>query len=270
LNDAQEAVDLISTNGIGVDIDAVHSQYRAKAGTIRASSATPSDSRATILSEEQSISESFDFKPGIHVLSSIDRLEADIDQLHHHQSEESSFEQHLYDVHSLRELEEQWEDPPPRPRYSDKDKTRLSTSHGKSENNTTNKSSVSTKQAQSSAQPKPRLSSFKFSATSITAEDIQHKVGVDYSSDEFESESVSEVESVVTETNDSVKEDLDSVITHSGDGGELAETVASRDSDNDDDDEEERHGDGHGDMEHSELSYSSFSEAEQTSKSGTG
>ena len=112
------------------------------------------------------------------------------------------------------------------------------------------------------------MSSFKFSAASTTVEDIQHKVN--YSSDEFESESVSEVESVVTETNDSIRED--SAI---GSGvGELTETVDSGDSDNadDDDDDDNRRGERHGNVDtgHSELtlSYSSFSEAERIDKSG--
>ena len=263
-NDVKETTDLILTNEI--DADAASSQDRAKAVTVRTSRATPSDSHATI-SEEQSISESFDFKPNMHVLSSIDQLEVDINQLQHHQSEESSFEQNLCDVHSLRELEEYWEDPPQPPRSSDKNMTRLSTSHPKGENNLTSKSSVSTKQAQFPAQPIPRVSSFKFSAASTTVEDIQHNVN--YSSDEFESESVSEVESVVTETNDSIRED--SAI---GSGvGELTETVASGVSDNaDDDDDNDRRGERYGDVDtgHSELmlSYSSFSEAEQIDKSG--
>ena len=267
LNDVKEAADLISNNEINAD--AALSPDRSKPVTTinggpGACSSPPIASDRVSISEDQSISESFDFKQ--NVLSSIDQLEADINELHHQSSDESSFKRNLHDVHSLQELEELLEDPPPR--HNEKDITNLSTSHGKGVNNLTTKSIMSTKREQSPAQPKPRPSSFKFSATSTVTENIpdkQHKEVMSYSSDEFESESVSEVESIVVETNGSVKEE--SVIAHSSDG-ELEETVASGDS-GDDDRTEERHGDVDI-MEHSELSYSSFSEVEQIDKSGRG
>ena len=261
LGDIRKAADLNSSNDI--DINAAQSSDRSKPVTMRnlgGASLNPPDDSVTI-SEEQSISELFDFKQ--NVTSSIDLLEADINELHD-QSEESSFEQNLYDVHSLRELEE-LED---RPSHSDKAITKLSAGRGRGENTLTTKTSASTKREQSPFQSpplKPKLSGFKFSAATTTLEEIstnQHKV-VSYSSDEFESESVSEVESMAG-SNDSGEEIEESVASHSG--GEMAESVASNLDDSDDDRTEERGGGGG--REHSELSYSSFSEAEQKDKSG--
>ena len=256
LNDVKEATE--------IDADTARPLGRSKPVAMRTRGATPDDSHI-ILSEERSISESFDFKP--NVLTSIDQLEADINELHHQSDDESSFEQNLHDVHSLQELEDLLDNSP---KHSGNNTKKSSTKRGKSENGLAHKSPTSTKQEHSPSQPKPRLSSFKFSAASTMAEvvpDKKDKVGVSYvySSDEFESESVSEVaESVVAETNGSVKEE--SVISHTiGSDREVTETVASGDSD--DVRTEETYSDIDI-MQYSELNNSGFSEAEQMDKSG--
>ena len=262
LKENMEVSDLVSRNEI--DVNAVHSLDRSKPITMRNRGANFSDS--VTISEEQSISES-----KVNVLSSIDKLEADINEVRH-QSEESSFEQNLHDVHSLQELEEILEDSPS---HNDKGTMKLSTSQDKGKsNNIATKSSTLTKREQSpvhSPESKPKLSGFKFSATNSTIENIfpdkQQKAVVSYSSDEFESESVSEVESLAARSSDSehtVKEE--SVVTHSdSDGRKLKETVASGDSDIEVEDRTETR-DRSG--EHRDLSYSSFSEDEQMDKSG--
>ena len=252
LKDVKVASDLLSAS----DIDVSHSPDKPQPVAVRNKLLSRSD-RSVTMSEEQPLSDSFE-----NIISSIDQLEACVDDTHQHSETSSSFGQNLHDVHSLRELEE-LEEP-------------ATCSHGAK--SSIQSKSVSTKVSTSAEQKQPpvslsplqrksRSSGFKFSATTTTNLDhtlinnhYDHKT-VSYGSDEFESEPVSEVESVDSSAEEVIEEG--SVAIHHGN---KSETAAS------DHGAVELQGSGGGtdveNEEHSELSYSSFSEAEQRNKSG--
>ena len=260
-NDVKDVTKFIST--IDIDTDSAHFADRFKPVTIASGvdDTIPRCDDVTI-SEEQSISELSEFKQ--NVLTSINQLEADINELHH-QSEESIFEHNLHDVHSLRELED-FEDLP-----SDRDLPAGKSNTSSSDTNGGRSSMrIPTSTERQQAPLRNRQSGFKFSAMSTAIEDIPDKKQkpLSYDSHEFESESVSEVESVIESVaSEGVEEE--SAIPHSRE--ELSETVASGDSDGHVTEERHTHtseASSDGGREHLELGYSSFSEDEQRDRSG--
>ena len=269
LEDVMDAADLISRSKIG----SFQSLSKSKL------SATRLDLREDDgeVFEADPISKSIEF--GRNVVSSLDHQEAD-ETPQHTSGDTSTFEQHLHDVHSLSELEELVEDSAPlrdSAKESTKVKIHVDSNHRA---NRTIKMSSSTKREPPAPVGSPRVkqkqSSFKFSAaatadpgTNDTLFGSRPGKSIDYSSDGFESESVSEeVTSVDNGVEEAIEEEsvLESTLHQREDlAGSIddseEETVRSEVSS-----DVEREG---GEYTEHEPSYSSFvSEDEQTNMSG--
>ena len=247
-----EAGDLLSYS----DIRIPGSPDRSKSGT-KTTKATrlsaPGESLS--ISEEPSLSESFDFKHNI--LSSMDQLEADSGDIHQH-TDTSTFEPNIHDVHSLGELEELEDDGTKSAKFN------ASVDPVRKMSSRVTTSTEREKFPESSSKIQTRPSSFKFSATATTAveskpvgRDHGYQKSINHSSDDFESESVSEVEESVNNSDaEEVIEEEESVVGSSK--GVESESC----------DETVRSSSGTGSGSESEPSYSSFSETEQKNKSG--
>ena len=248
-----EAGDLLSYS----DIRIPGSPGRSKSGTktTKATRLMNVTGESVSISEEPSLSESFDFKHNI--LSSMDQLEADSDDIYQN-TDTSTFEPNIHDVHSLGELEELEDDDTKSAKFN----ASVDPLRKKSSKVTT--STEREKSTESSSKIKTRPSSFKFSATATTAVESKpvggdhgYQKSINYSSDDFESESVSEVEESVNNSDaEEVIEEEESVMGSSK--GVESESC----------DETVRSSSGTGSGSESEPSYSSFSETEQKNKSG--
>ena len=282
LGDLEKVSDKVEKNGRNGSRPLHKSSVDTKGNNGTRSQEYLSNKSVSVL-EEHSVSELSDFKRNI--LSSINQFEADIDidNLHEHSDTTSTFEQNIYDVHSLGELGELEHE---HSHTVKGEKVDENEAHSSKRSILKSQGSFSTREKspnRNSPLEKLRPSGFKFSAATTTVKTSPAKKDQDkpatYSSDDFESESIiSEVRESMGDSVDEeiIEEEEEQSIDVSYNGEELkvdfSRGVESAAESHDMTEETVKDASSVSDLsvgkDKSEPSYSSFSETEQKNMSG--